>query len=41
MIPIFQILREINYCGWISVEDGVDGLDQMARSVEIPEAENR
>ena len=30
---IFQILREINYCGWISVEDGVEGLDQMARSV--------
>ena len=32
---IFQILREINYCGWISVEDGVEGLDQMARSVEF------
>jgi sugar phosphate isomerase/epimerase len=32
---IFQILREINYCGWISVEDGVEGLAQMARSVEF------
>lgn len=30
---IFSILREISYCGWISVEDGVEGFDQMARSV--------
>jgi sugar phosphate isomerase/epimerase len=32
---IFGILREIGYSGWISVEDGVDGFDQMARSVEF------
>jgi sugar phosphate isomerase/epimerase len=30
---IFSILREIGYSGWISVEDGVEGFDQMARSV--------
>jgi sugar phosphate isomerase/epimerase len=30
---IFTILREISYTGWISVEDGVEGLDQMSRSV--------
>jgi sugar phosphate isomerase/epimerase len=30
---IFTILRAISYTGWISVEDGVEGLDQMARSV--------
>jgi len=32
---IFTILRGIGYTGWISVEDGVDGFDQMARSVEF------
>lgn len=32
---IFSILRDIGYTGWISVEDGVEGLDQMARSVEF------
>ena len=32
---IFTILREIGYSGWISVEDGVEGFDQMARSVEF------
>ena len=30
---IFGILKSIGYAGWISVEDGVDGLEQMARSV--------
>ena len=30
---IFSILREIGYSGWISVEDGVEGFDQMRRSV--------
>ena len=32
---IFRILREINYTGWISVEDGMEGLAQMARSVQF------
>lgn len=34
---IFSILRRIGYDGWISVEDGVEGLDQMARSVAFLE----
>ena len=31
---IFSILAAINYQGWISVEDGEEGLDQMKMSVE-------
>ena len=31
---IFAILAEINYQGWISVEDGEEGMDQMKRSVK-------
>ena len=31
---IFAILAQINYQGWISVEDGEEGMDQMKRSVE-------
>jgi len=31
---IFSILAQINYQGWISVEDGEEGMNQMARSVE-------
>ena len=30
---IFRILREVGFSGWISIEDGMDGLDEMARSV--------
>lgn len=30
---IFRILVEIGYSGWISVEDGMEGLDEMRRSV--------
>lgn len=32
---IFRILASVNYAGWISVEDGVNGLDELARSVEF------
>lgn len=32
---IFRILRSVNYSGWISVEDGVHGLDELRRSVEF------
>ncbi len=32
---IFRILRSVNYSGWISVEDGVNGLDELRRSVEF------
>ena len=31
---IFQRLRSINYNGWISIEDGVNGLDEMKRSID-------
>ena len=30
---IFRILAEVGYDGWISIEDGVNGLDEMARSI--------
>ena len=32
---IFRILRSVNFTGWISVEDGMDGLDELRRSVEF------
>ena len=32
---IFRILRSVNYSGWISVEDGMNGLDELRRSVEF------
>ncbi|MCA9055174.1 MAG: sugar phosphate isomerase/epimerase [Planctomycetaceae bacterium] len=30
---IFQILRDRNYDGWISIEDGMNGMDEMAESL--------
>ena len=30
---IFAELKRANFDGWISIEDGVDGMDQLARSV--------
>lgn len=30
---IFSILREANYGGWISIEDGMNGMDEMAESL--------
>ena len=30
---IFRILAAAGFSGWISVEDGMDGLDRLARSV--------
>ena len=30
---IFRILKSVNFTGWISVEDGMNGLDELARSV--------
>jgi sugar phosphate isomerase/epimerase len=30
---IFRILKSIGFEGWISIEDGVDGLDELRRSV--------
>jgi sugar phosphate isomerase/epimerase len=32
---IFRILAGVGYAGWISVEDGVNGLDELRRSVEF------
>lgn len=32
---IFSILAEIEYRGWISIEDGENGMDEMRRSVEF------
>jgi sugar phosphate isomerase/epimerase len=30
---IFSILKDAGFDGWISIEDGVDGMDQLERSV--------
>ena len=30
---IFRILKSVDFSGWISVEDGVNGLDELRRSV--------
>ena len=32
---IFRKLHSIGYNGWISIEDGVNGLDEMKRSVQF------
>lgn len=32
---IFTILKRAGFDGWISIEDGVDGIDQLARSAEF------
>jgi sugar phosphate isomerase/epimerase len=32
---IFRILSDVGFAGWISVEDGMNGLDELARSVEF------
>ncbi len=32
---IFSVLREVGFDGWISIEDGVDGFDQLERSVNF------
>ena len=38
---IFRILARRGFTGWISVEDGMNGLDELARSVDVPEGEAR
>jgi sugar phosphate isomerase/epimerase len=35
---IFRILRSVDFSGWISVEDGMEGLDELKRSVEFLKA---
>ncbi|EMI15897.1 Xylose isomerase domain protein TIM barrel [Rhodopirellula maiorica SM1] len=32
---IFSELKRVGFDGWISIEDGVDGMDQLARSVDF------
>jgi len=32
---IFKELKRVNFDGWISIEDGVDGMDQLERSVSF------
>lgn len=32
---IFSILKNVGFDGWISIEDGVDGMDQLERSVSF------
>ncbi len=32
---IFRLLPPRNFTGWISVEDGMNGLDELRRSVEF------
>ena len=38
---IFRLLAEVGFTGWISVEDGMNGLDELRRSVDVPQAEAR
>jgi sugar phosphate isomerase/epimerase len=32
---IFEILREVGFDGWVSIEDGVNGLEEIRRSAEF------
>jgi sugar phosphate isomerase/epimerase len=32
---IFSILKNAGFDGWISIEDGIEGMDQLARSVSF------
>jgi sugar phosphate isomerase/epimerase len=32
---IFRLLADAGFTGWISVEDGMNGLDELKRSVEF------
>ena len=38
---IFRILAEVGFAGWISVEDGMNGLDEIRQSVEFLKAQRR
>jgi sugar phosphate isomerase/epimerase len=35
---IFRLLADVGFSGWISVEDGMNGLDELRRSVEFLKA---
>jgi sugar phosphate isomerase/epimerase len=32
---IFKILKSVNYQGWISIEDGMNGMEEMKESIEF------
>lgn len=32
---IFQILRDVGFSGWISIEDGMNGMEEMGESLEF------
>ena len=32
---IFQRLRSCNFAGWVSIEDGMNGMDEMKASVDF------
>ena len=32
---IFQILRDVGYDGWVSIEDGMNGMEEMRASLEF------
>ena len=32
---IFQILRDVGYTGWVSIEDGMNGLEEMRSSIDF------
>jgi sugar phosphate isomerase/epimerase len=38
---IFRILADVGFDGWISIEDGMNGLDEMARSVSFLKEKRR
>ena len=38
---IFRILAGVGFSGWISVEDGMNGLDELAPIGRVPEAAAR
>lgn len=34
-LAIFRVLRDVGFSGWISIEDGLNGLDEIRRSAEF------
>lgn len=32
---IFQILKSVNYQGWVSIEDGMNGMEEMKESIDF------
>ena len=32
---IFRTLKEVGFHGWVSIEDGVDGMEQMIESANF------